>query len=443
MKTQLALILFGSFLISPTPATPAPPPPTRADSISFVPCQLTPGPSTCTSTVQWHSVSSNAKVYVIDPLTGFTQLWAATGTDGNQAWPYTIAWPGQEFEVRVNGVRTARTRVYGRRRPRVALSGGTDYYYYHVDYSTNPLGEWVPYTNLGQLGNSTVHATVQKQLKSLYDAGQRTLRIPVWFLHEGNIAGTEHPYACGAAPDMAGHTLEPLCRNNLATLFHDIHSIGFDHVELGLFPQWHNDPWDCEHRTVADWQALTEENYGVITDLREIAQASDVKYMLDLGNEDIPQTGRALCHFNYARTIWNRYVNQFGTGDTVGFSIALDSTWTAANRYGVIEQIYGTILPPALDLHIYGDGKSNSEAAIFSATITQQNHMSEPVRALPWIIGETYYNDATAASGLAASMTSSSKSVLYVNQWPIIRSTKGSTSAESLTNFSAYQASGF
>jgi hypothetical protein len=38
-----------------------------------------------------------------------------------------------------------------------------------------------------------------------------------------------------------------------------------------------------------------------------------------------------------------------------------------------------------------------------------------------WIIGEAYYNDATAASGLRAAMDATGRPVFYLMQWPLER----------------------
>lgn len=413
-----------------------------ADGISAAPCQLAAGQQTCTTQVSWQSSSAAAQVYVIDPLTGGAQLWAASGTSGNQAWSYTIAWPGYDFEVRVNNVRTATTRVYAKRLRDVALAGGSNYFFHQVDYTSDPKGNWTPYTALANIGQPAALASIRSQLRAMYNAGQRSLRIPVWFLTEGAIGGASNGYACGRSlTPNDGFTLEANCRNNLATLLAEIRAVGFEHVIVGLFPQWYNDPWVCEIVPGGQWPNRAADNYGVIVDLRRVARASGLKYMIDLGNEDIPQTGRDACHMSYAQSTWTRYVNDFGVGDTVGFSIALDSRWAVQNRFGLIDQVYGATLPPALDLHIYGDSTGDTDAAIFHATYSLHNQMSAAVRARPWIIGESYFNDNRAAIDLGTSRIMTGKQVLFLTQWPLQRSNGSTPSA--LAPFDRYQDYGF
>lgn len=420
------------------------------DSIVATTCALPAGQTMCTLNIRWQSSSKEAMVYVVDPMTGDARLWAANGTSGDQDWPYAVQWPGQEFEVRVNGVATARTRVWGKRMQKAALAGGMNYFYYDIDYAQSTEGQWVPYTAMEGLGHFVPGETVMNQLIEMHEAGARTLRIPVWFLDEGRMGTPPNDYACGPDPAPsdpvskrgASGGLEAACRTNLAKLLNYAQQIGYEHVIVGLFPQWRNDPWSCELSEPKRWQELADQNYRVIADLRAIARASGLKYMIDLGNEGIPQTGRPACHFDYVRATWNRYAADFGTMDTVGFSIAVDSTWTAQHRYGQIASVYGSRTPTAIDVHVYGDGSNgNTDAAIFSALLAQQSALPAKYRALPWIVGEAFFNDAAAAQAFANG--AASKEILFINHWPLARSPRRMVPPASFPLFDAYRQRGF
>lgn len=282
------------------------------------------------------------------------------------------------------------------------VAGGSNYAWFHVDCPSQPC----PQTGkncrelYGVVANYDSHAAlIRSQLEAMYAAGQRRLRIPIYHMH-GQDTGT--------VMDSQGGTLSEQYRQNLRDLLRDIREIGYEAVIVGFFPIGpYNTPFDW-----TSWQEEAyQENWGVIVALRPIVADAGIPYLLDLMNEGAPQPTQVQLR-TYVERLWRDYAEAFGTEDTVGFSIIGDSPARYQTLVSILDDAgYGR--PAVYDLHFYEDISTNFQR-MDAAMVAQDDHR-------PWIIGETFYNDASAAQALAEAQTSTGRQILYVLQWPVTR----------------------
>jgi hypothetical protein len=303
--------------------------------------------------------------------------------------------------------------------PPAAALGGSDYGWYHLDApcSREPYG--VVYNF------DTATSTINSQLQQMYTNGQRRLRIPIYFARGINS---------GTIMDSTGGNLAPQFQTNLANLLAAIKAAGFVEIEVSFHPQSNNNPivWT----TFSD--DYFQENWSLIQNLRPIIAGAGISYHLDLMNEGIPPPGYAAL-LQYDQMLWNDYVAQFGSSDTLGFSIIAD-----AAHVGQVSAVYGPSAygnqgaPQLFDVHIYDD-PGNSFGTAFSGL------NSQGYQGVPWIIGEAFYNDATEAAALRQEINSTGQTVLYLTQWPVTadRNCSPDVNVAPPADFSNYQAQKF
>ncbi len=205
-----------------------------------------------------------------------------------------------------------------------------------------------------------------------------------------------------------------------------IREAGFEEVLLSVFPlsQAHPRNWS-EWRDDSYWM-----NWNMIVGLRTELIHSKMPYVIDLLNEGIPRPGYQT-FLQYDRRVWSDYTLRFGAADTVGISIIPE-----APRLSLLPQIFGTVLPRALDLHFYrerGPAFETAHRALASTYLEQ----------LPWIIGETYYNDESQARALASAAAATHQNIRFLLQWPERRGHICSDVDVLPLNFDYYAANGF
>jgi hypothetical protein len=234
--------------------------------------------------------------------------------------------------------------------------------------------------------------------------------------------------------DSTGGTLAPQFLTNLAGLLAAVKAAGFVEIEVSFHPQSSNDP--TQWTTFSD--DYFQENWSLIQNLRPIIAGAGIPYHLDLLNEGIPPLGYAAL-LQYDQMLWNDYVSEFGSSDTLGFSIIAD-----AAHVGQVSTVYGASAygnqgsPQLFDVHIY-DETGNSFATAFNA-LTSQGY-----QGIPWIIGEAFYDDAAEAAAQRQEADSTGQTVLYLTQWPLTSDESCSTAVNVAppADFSNYQAQSF
>lgn len=273
--------------------------------------------------------------------------------------------------------------------------GGSNYLTYRIDNGCDREAYGV--INRYHVATSTI----RNQLQSMFAAGQRRLRLGIFHWRNGDT---------GTVMSSATGDLSPQNRANLAGVLAAVKSIGYAEVEIAFHALGDNNP--------GSWSAWREdyyqENWNLIWNLHPLIAAAGIPYRIDLLNEGMPMTSEPQVRADYARRLWNDYTWNFGKADTVGFSLTV---WLAdrVRRFG---EVYGNNPPDVFELHFYGDSHNGTEREQFVAA---HDEMTRLGYHQPWIAGETYFNDATAASGIRQAIDQTGRDVLYLTQWPLTR----------------------
>lgn len=272
-------------------------------------------------------------------------------------------------------------------------------------------------------GFDSARDTVTAQLRQMFDAGQRRLRIGIFHQH-GPDSGT--------VMDSSGGDLSPDNRRQLTDLLAAVKSVGFKEIEVAFFPIGADDPHSW--RTVRE--SSYRENWGVISRLRPLIAGAGLPYRIDLLNEGLPMPDEPVLR-SYAQRLWADYTAAFGTPDTVGFSM----TVSVADRATQLSAVYGPNPPSVFDVHLYGDNWNGDEYAQFVAA---DRRMTRLGYHQPWIIGETFFDDAAAADGIRRAIATTGRPVLYLTEWPLTRAKRcPDVDQAPPIGSSAYRAEGF
>jgi hypothetical protein len=226
----------------------------------------------------------------------------------------------------------------------------------------------------------------------MFKNGQRKLRtaIPLPSNLLGHSADTE---------------VDPGYKKNIQDFLTTVKHTGYDTIEVG-FGSVGDPPFKW-----SDWhEDLYMERWRAIMELRPLFVTSGLHYYIDLLNEGIPASNQPML-LRYTQRLWSDYTRSFGKKDTVGFSII---TAIAQDRFKQIPLVYDNNLPETFDLHIY----ENAYATFVNAhhRLKELNYFD-----IPWIIGETFYNDNLESYELARAIGATGQRVLFLLEWPLHR----------------------
>lgn len=309
------------------------------------------------------------------------------------------------------------------KRGNAQVKGGSNYNWWRVDFNAGNTCNREDYGIIVNYDQSGVRAAVQSQLATMFAAGQRRLRVGLYF-SDTATTGTVAYAPSGTFPSQY--------LTNLQTYLADIKAAGFQEVDLSMFPLGGYDFYGASSfsQTIADhYWSLVQQAQTAITN-------SGLHYLVDLGNEHMPPVGASSAWNSYTTSIWNRYVAAYGPHYTVGFS-AIDA--------GPIDNmsIYGATPPDVVDIHVYSSASSMYNAA--DDSLTNQGLTNTDI-----VIAEAWYNDSTYASGIRSSVNASSSGrwMRWLTEWPRSQSglqtpsCTGDNVAPPLDD-STYQAQGF
>jgi hypothetical protein len=276
----------------------------------------------------------------------------------------------------------------------VSLAGGSNYDFYNL---ANGCGR----EKFGTVDSfDRGRDMITEQLRQMYDAGQRRLRIGIFHQHGPDT---------GTVMDSSTGDLSPADRRQLTELLAAVKKAGFQEIEVAFHPQGDDSPQDW---TAMDEQAY-QENWSLIRNLHPLIAAAGVPYRIDLLNEGMPMSSEPVLR-SYAKRLWADYTREFGKADTVGFSMTV---WIA-DRATQLHAVYGDNPPDVFDVHLYGDYWNGDEYRQF---VDADQKMTSLGYHQPWIIGETYYDDGWAAADIRHAIGATGREVLYVTQWPLTR----------------------
>ncbi|AHI02102.1 hypothetical protein GCM10010174_89050 [Kutzneria viridogrisea] len=298
--------------------------------------------------------------------------------------------------------------------PPAPVSGGSNYDFYSLDDCYRE-----PYQVVRNFDK--VPDIVRYQLTGMHSGGQN--RISLGLYHH-------HGAATGTVVDSTGGKLPEQDRSNLTGLLSTVKQVGFAEITVVLHPLAPNDPHGW-----ASWQPeLYQENWQFIQDLHAVVAGAGLPYHLDLGSELTASTGQSVV-LQYDQQLWKDYTAKFGRTDTVGFSVN-SQDWGSVLNLG---KVYGTSPPPLFDVHVYGDE--------YDQFVSVDNGLRQfGYTTQPFIIGESYYNDAEAAAGLAKATRATGRQVYYLTQWQRTRANNTQCADVDVAppnDFSAYTKAGF
>lgn len=265
--------------------------------------------------------------------------------------------------------------------------------------------------------------TITAQLHQMYDAGQRRLRIGIFHQHAPDS---------GTVMDSSSGDLSPVDRQQLTDLLAAVRAAGFQEIDVVFMPLGADDP----HSWSSMNESAYQEDWGVISRLHPLIAAAGIPYRIDLLNEGMPMSDQPALRA-YTQRLWADYTAAFGSADTVGFSMTV---WIA-DRVTQMSAVYGSNPPSVFELHLYGDSWNGDEYQQF---VEADQKMTALGYHQPWIIGETYFDDGTAADGIRRAIADTGRTVQYLTQWPLTRAQKcADVDQAPPVPFDAYHAAGF
>ena len=264
-----------------------------------------------------------------------------------------------------------------------------------------------------------IRPLVQSQLADMFAAGQRRLRIPVYFYHDAPDDDSTTFYM-----NSTGGSLSPLYMENLRHVIEDVSVAGFVEAVVGLFPSNHpiNDP--------NQWNATTgfredgwHENWQLLVAVRHAAReaAGDpLKITIDMLNDGVPRPGFPLVSEYVTRT-WKAYGDTFGGhADTYGFAVISDNPQDIVPYFAALNAS-GYPGPSYFSVHYYNRTQQGGEELItLDRTMEKAGVTFGAARGpAPWAIGETFFNDPGTADMLKKLSLPSKRVLKYVMQWPM------------------------
>ena len=409
-------------------------------------CVIYEGANRCTVEFSWTSVGAPGATlwyYNLDLGTSGPVSQRPSAVDAPISW---ISTERRVFKLHASNSSTssvlAQTPVITGIRYRsivpTVLKGGANYGWWALGTSTDSCARG-DYGVIKQYNSGVIPS----QLAVMRNEGMQTLRLPVFFSRQVNPGGT----VMGLVPlstRSGGVGLSVAHLENFRSLVEDIKVAGFRQVVVGLFPQGQSSAYGCGSSCVSP-DILASEAISLLKQLVPVLRSSSLPFFLDLGNEHIALDQGAA---NYSKALWKKFrADPFFAAerDYAYFSTIASSIWSVENRVPRMTYIYGSDFPAIHQFHIYASGSSadsNLEAAILKRIQEVLDSNSIPRGA--WIIGETFYNDATTADNLKKGIIAIDQDVLAVIEWPQLRQPACSNvSVAPPTAFGQYKQHGF
>jgi hypothetical protein len=253
---------------------------------------------------------------------------------------------------------------------------------------------------------------IRHQLAAMRAAGVQTLRTFIWSRHDASRK-------TWGVVSSAGGRLDSTETKNLINFVSDVRRLGFARLEVAFSPQGTNDPIHPQHRYDP---SLFDENWQLIRYVRGIVKqyGGSLDTRFDLLNEGAPSDHQATKTQieTYIAQMYSNYVDAYGNADVTVSSIV--STSVRANDQSRIANLIDTLrsmgrpLPSWFEVHTYGRHVL-ADLRATDATLTAMG-LSQPIT-----LGETYYDDPSAASAVATFVRTSSRPLDEALTWPLAR----------------------
>jgi hypothetical protein len=335
---------------------------------------------------------------------------------------------------------------------------GSNFIWYHLGSTECATGRTEaardPFAVVTAYTRPEGRSEVNKALTLMRQHGQAVIALGLF--HEHGASGKN------TILDSSGGGPSPDVAQALSALFTTIVDLDFKVLYLRFFPFGKNATPVSNDRSLSLEPDLYQENLSFIERVLQLTNGRQIEVITDLCNEcspsspdfDNPKDRRQARLMVYVRHLWSDYVRKYGPDHTVGFSIIPDKF-----RVANLPAVYAPagVRPQTLDLHFY---PSNAEVDLLrcrqdpgkpGCAMMQEclrSPGSEMCRAtftgslfddvarqlsglgfhMPWIVGETYYNDPKSAMYLANGINLTHQEVRYIVQWPLRRASNGAPS---------------
>jgi hypothetical protein len=327
---------------------------------------------------------------------------------------------------------------------------GSNLFWYKIDQDQcvagHPTAARDRYPVIEGYGTPDGRRTIDGILASMWQHGQRAVALGLFH---------EHGSSQKSILDSTDGKLSADAKANLSSLIDTVVKLKYQVLYLRFFPYGKNFVPVSADNTLSLQPALYTENLSFILDVLHLARQKPIEVITDLCNECSPtsasfdnkSTKIQARLMIYTRQLWKDYVHAAGAGHTVGFSIIPDKF-----RIQNIPKVYelGGIRPQMLDLHFYPSatelnllqcrahpGGSECEAvkmcsqtgapaschAAFAGSLFDDvvHELAAVGFNIPWVVGETFYNDAKTANYLKTGIALTHQEIKYIFQWPLIR----------------------
>jgi hypothetical protein len=249
---------------------------------------------------------------------------------------------------------------------------------------------------------------IRQQLAAMRAAGIQTLRTFIWSMHDASGQSW-------GVLSSAGGRLGPTETKNLINFVSDVRRLGFVRLNVAFSPQWTNDPIGYPENHYDP--SLFDENWQLIRYVRGIVkQYGPLDTRFDLLNEGAPSDYLATKTQleDYIARMYSNYVDAFGNADvTVSSIVGANDQSRIANLIDTLRST-GRPLPTWFEVHIYSSDVL-ADLRATDATLTAKGLLQ------PITLGETYYDDPSAASAVETFVTTSSRRLDEVLAWPLMR----------------------
>jgi hypothetical protein len=276
-------------------------------------------------------------------------------------------------------------------------------------------------------------AAIDAKLRSLYAAGQRKISLVLWhFFNQYSYAPPETTYLntyCEMV--VADGVLTSQHQANLSALIATIKTIGFTQINFRFAPMDISDPmgwssWD-EAQFQSNWNLIWQTRQLIYQSLNSVPGANP-RLLYDLGLElgglwAIPQPYGPVnpqVFRQYVTTLWSVYTYNYGSSDTIGFSIVPGFSGQISAQISTYDLTVGG-RPNAYGFDLYGNEPAVA-AGDYSSFGTQLNFISSELGAAGELSKELFVQETYFSSMLARNALSQAPqkgiSFRYLLQWP-------------------------
>ena len=289
--------------------------------------------------------------------------------------------------------------------------GGSNYPMYSIgDLLEHPDGStwFVPYNLRPVIG--TYHLapdTVRNQLAIMYNNGQRKITLDLWYSDLAPGPPLIDSPIYGHVVNSRLGKLLPQHEANLINLLDDIVNQGYNQIMFRFDTQGDSDPrgWNTweEARYLKNWSFVSSTKATI----KKTLEGKPIKVLYDLDGELAGMTvGQTEAYF---QRMWQDYVNNYGSHNTVGFSFAVSPPRSLRDAISLYDHVGKR--PDIYAFDIYGNEYEGLQ--FLKNELQSAGEDKKPV-----FMEEVYYNDPEAHREVMQARSDLQLNIRFIMQWP-------------------------